>query len=398
MSDRIVQPSALRWSDADLDRFRRVADPEADAIADRLFRAAGPAALGRLTRQLEDWEAPIPADAGADLHEFFERPVAYPGWVDPVKIARAEDLFVQYGPVTLAIILLNGFPRFLTNAAGARAFYMARIFSPDSLRRRMLALAQFVLYFTERGGIGQSWLSPAQAAAMGLPPHGVRKGRGMIALQKLRIIHANIRIMLRLADKTKADVTWDTAALGEPINQEDLAEAVLCFALCTIEGLRKVGIEQSADDKEAMLVAWKAAGVLLGLSDELQPDTLEEAIALRAAIYRRHSRKTHEGAVVANEVLHIIRGLAPPGSRRIPAALMRYQLGDEAADLLDLPNPRWILGAIALTRPVWERRHVFARLAMMVSPPLLHWVRGRDRAMTGVEVPQKLAERLGSEH
>ena len=391
---------ALLWTDAYLDPFRKMADPETDAIAERVARAAGPRGLARLTRQLEDWEAAVPDDAGDDVLELLARPVEYPGWVDPDKIAHAEGLFGRYGPVTLAIILLHGFPRFLTNAAGARAFYIARIFSPDSLRRRMLELAQFVLYFTERGGLAQTWLSPAQSTALRLPKYGVRKGRGVVAFQKLRIIHANIRVMLRLADARTSGVGWDAAGFGEPINQEDLADAVLCFAICTIDGLKKVGIEQSVEDQEATLVAWKTAGFLLGLREELQPLDVVDARALLAAIQRRRARKTREGAVLANEVLHIVRGLSPPGSRRVPAALMRYQLGDEIADQLDLPNPRWILRAIGSTRFVWERRHVFARLAMIVSPPLLRWVANRDHlgASARLELPETFAERLGSEH
>jgi hypothetical protein len=392
-------PPARRWTNAYLDPFRRQTDPEADAIARGVFERGGPGGLTRLTRHLEDWEAPLPDDAPDDLRELFERPLQYPSWIDPDKITHAEDLFVLYGPVTASFILLHGFPMFLTNVAGARAFYMARIFSPDSLRVRMLELAQFVLFMTERGGLGQTWLSPAQAAVKGIPAHGVRKGRGLVAFQRLRIIHANVRILLKLADG-KQGVSWDLATLGEPINQEDLALAVVCFAICTMEGLKKVGIEQTQEDKEAMLVAWKAAGILLGLSDELQPADLADAIALRAAIVARQSRKTEEGTVVAREVLHIVKGLLPPGLRRVPDALMRFQLGDEVADMLEVPKRPLLLGAITMTSPIWKQKQVFARLAMAISPPLLHWAKTKTRLGDAgrLQLPEKLATRLGSEH
>jgi hypothetical protein len=391
-------PVARRWTNEHLDRFRLIGDPEADAIAAALVETRGPRALTRLTRQLEDWEAPIPDDAPADLHDFFGRPVAYPAWVDPDVIAHAEDLFVSYGPVTTSLILLNGFPRFLVNQAGARAFYLARIFSPDSLRNRMLELGQFALYMTERGGMGQAWLSPAQAAAKRLPAHGVRKGRGLIALQKLRVIHANIRILLRLA-RANGGEGWNEATLGVPINQEDLADAVMCFALGTIEGLRKVGIEQTPEDQDALRIAWQAAGVLLGLTDDLQPTSLADAQDLRAAIFRRRARKTPEAAVLARELLHIVEALLPPGARRVTAAVMRYQLGDEISAMLELPNPRWLLRAIGLTRPLWGSTGAFARVSMLISPPLLRWVASRDRlgAPRRLELPPALADQLGTD-
>ena len=69
-----------RWSGAMLDALRQVADPETDAIAAEVFQTGGPAALGRLTQQLEDWEAPIAADMPLRVREWFNTPVDYPAF------------------------------------------------------------------------------------------------------------------------------------------------------------------------------------------------------------------------------------------------------------------------------------------------------------------------------
>jgi len=100
----------------------------------------------------------------------------------------------------------------------------------------------------------------------------------------------------------------------------------------------KAGFELSTDDQEAMLIAWRTSAWLLGLAPDLEPADMREARWLHDTILARHQRGTAEGAVVIRELLHVMEGLLPPGARRVPAALMRYQLGDRVAELLDVPR------------------------------------------------------------
>lgn len=375
-----------RWSDETLDRWRDVGDPAVDPLVAHVFETGGAAALGRLSRELDDWEAPVPADLPVALREYFDAPIAFPDWVIPSRIRHAEDLFHAFGPITLTLILLNGYPRFLTTPAGARAMYAARLFSPDAVASRMLELAQFALFMGERGGLS------ADIGADGR----VRAGRGLRAFQKLRVIHANVRILLQ-ADTTRGG--WNRAELGAPINQEDLALAVLCFSVNVVEGLRLAGFDLTAADEEAILMAWRTAGWLLGLADGLQPGSFAEAGDARDTILRRHARPTAEAQVVIRELLHVVEGLVPPGTRSVPAALMRYQLGPDASNLLGVPQARGWLGLIRLTEPLWKSTRLFARLARLVSPPLLNWASSPDRlgGSRRLELPRALAARLGSE-
>jgi hypothetical protein len=376
--------AGARWTQAALDGWRRVADPVADPLAQAVFDRGGAAAVGRLTRALDDWEAPLPADLDPALRAYFDAPVAYPDWVDAARIRHAEDLFSVFGPMTVSALLLNGFSQFMTCPAGARAMYSARIFSPESVASRMLEIAQFALFMGEHGGL---------AVASG--PGAAAGGRSFRAYRKLRIVHANIRVLL--ASRSGRDV-WDTATLGLPINQEDLAMGMLCFCLGSIDGLQQTGFDLSPDDQEAMLMAWRAAVWLLGLVDDLQPASMAEATALRRLILQRHQRGTVEGAVVIREMLHIVEGLLPYGTRRIPAALVRFQLGDAQADLIDVPNPRGWLGVIRRTEPLWKTNGLFAWLSKLLSPRLLAWASSPTRlgGTRRLELPETLAARLGS--
>ena len=378
--------AGARWTDDALDRWRRVADPVADPLSKEVFDAGGPAALGRLTRQLDDWEAALPDDLTPGIRAYFDTPLSYPAWVDEARIAHAEDLFAAFGPMTVSALLLNGFAQFLTCPAGAQAVYAARIFSPESIASRMLELAQFALFMGARGGLS---LAPHTA---GTPPS---VGRSAMAHRKLRIVHANIRLLLTCDAARDA---WDAGALGPPINQEDLALGMLCFCLGSMDGLQNAGFDLSRDDQEAILMAWRAAVWLLGLADELQPADIPDAQALRAKILERHQRGTREGAVVIREMLRIVERLLPPGTRRIPGALVRFQLGDRQADLIDVPNSRWLLGVIRGTEPLWKATRLFAWLAKLVSPRMLVWASSPNRlgAARRLEVPPALAEKLGS--
>lgn len=374
-----------RWTDAELDRWRSVADPAVDPLSRAVFEAGGPAALGRLTHQLDDWDAPLPDDLTPGLRAYFEAPLEYPTWVDRARIRRAEDLFALFGPMIVSTVLLNGFPRFLTCPAGAHAMYRARIFSPESVASRMLQLAQFALFMGERDGLS---VMPGEG---GRP----RLGRGAMAYRKLRVVHANVRQLLLGRD---GPARWDER-YGMPINQEDLALGTLCFCLGQVEGLERAGFSLSADDGEAMLMGWRTASWLLGLDEALQPATVDEARALRNLMLRRHQRATEEGAVVIREMLRVVEGLLPWGTRRVPAALVRYQIGHADADMLQIDHARGLLALFRWTQPLWKSTRLFEHASRLVSPRLLAWAAAPARlgAPGRLELPASLAARLGTE-
>jgi hypothetical protein len=386
MTSTLTPPA--RWTDEFLDSMRQVTDPEADRLVADLYAEGGIGALLKLKSFLDAWDAPAPPELAAPVREFFERPVEYPPWVDFEKIRLAEDLFVSYGPVTTVTLLLNAVPHFFTNPAGARSFYLAKIFSPDSVRNRMHEVPQFVINITQHGGL-------SQRVTPGTPP-AVEKGPGVLTAQKLRVAHARIRLLLKLHQQRSED-EWDLGGLGEPINQEDLAEALMYFCLWTIEGLEKVGFDQTPEEEEAMLMSWKTVGFLLGLREELQPKDVAEALVLRDTIARRQTRVTPEARALIAEMLGIVRGMLPIWHRHWPAGLMRYQLGNELADSLGVPNHRLLGWLLTVTHPFWGERQVFAKLAKLLSPPVVRWLVTQDRKGNrgAFHIPARLARSWG---
>src|SRR5690348_6086134 len=131
----------------------------------------------------------------------------------------------------------------------------------------------------------------------------------MITVQKLRMAHARIRCLFRVDPGDQG--IWDYEKLGQPINQEDLAEAVMHFCLSTVEGLVKVGIDQTPEQEEGTLMAWKTVAFLLGLREDLQPVGVPEATWLRDTIMQRHSQPTMEGKALIVEMLDIVDDFLP---------------------------------------------------------------------------------------
>ena len=380
-----------RWSDEFLDSMRQVTDPELDDIIGAYFDPAeeaqpggGHAALRILQPYLDQWNKPVPQEppqgvpeasrpGWALISQFFQTPINYPNWVDHDKIRLAEDLFVSYGPVTTAVLLLNAVPHFFTNPAGARSFYMAQIFGKKSLENRMVQVPQFVVNIGQRGGLAQ--------LGMPGPPAWFEKGPGIITVQKLRMAHAGIRVRLKgMHSGLQAEpgrcgkLVWEVSEFGQPINQEDLAEALMHFCLTTIDGLRKAGIDQTRQEDEAMFNAWKTVGFLLGLREDLQPRTIEEGLWLRDAIFRRHSRSTCDAGALIDQMLTIVAAFLPFHLKSLPAALMRYQLGPEVADMVQVPDPRLWVWLITMLRAIWKKDKLFAKLAKWISPHLVEWL------------------------
>ncbi len=352
------------WTPEFLDSMRQVADPEPDAMMKEIFEKGGMKALDDLKPYLYHWNFDFednPTPLPQSIKDFILRPVNYPSWIDHEKVKLAEDLFVAYGPVSTVVLVLNAVPRFFTNPAGARSFYLAKIFSPESLRVRTREVPQFVINIAQRGGLKEQKL----------PGGAVKKGVGIITAQKLRLAHARIRVQFS-TQKTPND--WNYGKLGQPINQEDLAEALMHFGMSTVDGLEKVGIRQTDVERAATLEAWRAVGFLLGQVDELQPTSVAEALWLRDTIMKRNMGKTMEGGSLINEMLTILAEAMPWPYKKVPAALMRYQLGDEIADMVSVPDPKFWVWFFRVTQTLWEEEKLFARLAEKVSPYLVEWL------------------------
>jgi hypothetical protein len=357
--------SSSRWSDEFLNSMRSVADLETDSLMADLFQSGNVEELLSLRPFLETWDAPITPDIPQSIREFLEKPVVFPDWVDQSQLDRATKVFESYGAVISMMLLLSGFPHSLTNPSEARAFFIAQVLNPKTIKKRMHQLPHFMVRITQRGGLEQTEV-PGN-------PSTLKKGVGILAAQKLRLIHSSIRLRLQLPQPLSEN-NWDAGVDGQPINQEDLTSAILDFNFWVVAGMRKLGIEISREDEEARFHQWMTTGFLLGVCDAMRPRNIDEAMLLRETISRRRVKASPEGAAVLAELLQIMRSMLPRMYRSLPAGMLRYLLDKKTADMLQVPNPLLLVWLLRVLAPFFKKERIFAKITRLISPPLVRWL------------------------
>jgi len=170
-------------------------------------------------------------------------------------------------------------------------------------------------------------------------------------IAKIRLLHAAVRWFTLNSGK------WN-AAWGHPVCQEDMAGTNLSFSFIMLKGLRKLNISVAPQEEESFLYFWNVVGGLLGVVPELLPRNTLEAYRLDKGIAERQFEPSEAGRGLTKALLKTIGQLIPsPTLQNLPAAQMRFFLGEEIADILDVPAVAWEEGFVkfALQTPVFPK-------------------------------------------
>jgi hypothetical protein len=309
--------------DAFLDACRAEGDPEADALVRAIFAAIGRTAESdapparRLLRALAQEDAVPDAFQPAPVRAFLAAPLPGEPVAGPV-IRRGEQVFAEHGPEILMALGCYSLPAAYAAHAGVQVLAQTG-FLESHPTRRLIETAQMVVDAMRPGG-----LEPG--------------GPGVRTVRKVRLMHAAIRELI-LARPSPA---WDTASLGVPINQEDLAGTLVTFAWLPLEALRRLGVRLARGDEDAYVRAFGVVGRLLGLRDALIPGDAGQAEALSRRIQARQVRPevpNPDGRELLGALLRMMEAHVPVrGLRFGPASLMRLFLPPAVADALAVPR------------------------------------------------------------
>ncbi|MBL8522808.1 MAG: DUF2236 domain-containing protein [Betaproteobacteria bacterium] len=218
----------------------------------------------------------------------------FPVWGDRQKVARAEQLFMDYGPLSVALLFCSSLPEcYVVPDLAAVLHTTGQLEKHTEYRIRSTGAMVFPVMM--RGG-------------MTTP-----EGGGVAQIFKVRLIHATIRnLILRgnpqaIIDAVQAGANteslevipmlgelqstddmhqalfahgWDVPTEGLPCNQEELAYTLLTFSYVFLRSMRILNLAFSKEDEEAYLHAWNVAGHFLGIERELMVDTYDEAAKL----------------------------------------------------------------------------------------------------------------------
>ncbi|MGG7604781.1 oxygenase MpaB family protein [Massilia sp. BKSP1R2A-1] len=341
------------------------ADPPADDAVARMLDGAQSAhamadRVAAINREIVRWESngglrnwtPGPDTdprIGAALQDYLSACPALPDWADPVKIARAETVFMDMSMLSCTLLFCASLPECYVLPDLSSVLQAAGQLEQHT-DYRIRSTAAMIFPVMMRGGL----CTP--------------EGGGVAQALKVRLIHATIRhLILRGAPPQDPGLLaaapslpaiapsgggiyhvlyahgWDSARDGLPCNQEELAYTLLTFNFVFLRGLRRLGLGLSPQDEEAYLHAWNVLGHLLGIERPLMAWTMDEAQARfdemqargRAKLRRPDPRPALAASLMRAMENEIPLRLLKP----FPTLLTRFLCGKDASDDLNLDKP-----------------------------------------------------------
>lgn len=364
--------------------MRLVGDAEADAVIRSLFERGEVDAVNSLMHTLVRNDG-LPSNLLPNVVLDYLAETAKIPLDGAEQLSRAQQLFALNGPEMLAALGFYSLPASYAARKGVQVIYRTA-FLKDRPVRRVFETTQMVI----------DVLSPG-----GLAAHG----RGRVTLEKVRLMHAAVR-HLTLADTKRP---WDTASLGIPVNQEDLAGTLMTFSYLVLDGLHRLGIEVPSEDQEAYLATWVAFARVLGLDSRLFPANVAEARELTETIYTRQIAASEEGVQLTRALLEGMQGLIPISHlKSIPAGLIHFFLGKDAisgqnvAELLQVPEEKWPLLAVRILGELGEISQRFGNdpIGAVIRFFSRHFMQGmlnieRGGVRSPFFIPDALQERWG---
>ena len=217
-------------------------------------------------------------------------------------------------------------------------------------------------------------------------------GSGLVSAQKVRFLHSALRFMLQnpnphtasAGDQSRSFIdqvskraqSWDEAALGKPINQEDLAFVLLTFGYLIPRGFDVWGHKLSRQKKEAFLHLWRVVGYVMGVREDLMTDDLDEAGELYQRILKRNAGTTEEGTILMAAVMEFFGGYLTPRfglSENVPAMMVIDQLGREHAKMV-LPEEKYRQATRIIPNFLHAIGRLFVRAGFWVDRNILDYV------------------------
>lgn len=314
MNDVIARADsrASRWSDAWLDSMREQGDPPADRVIAALFRDREVDAARRLLRLLVQNDVPPPTGLPDEVLAYLKATDVT--GLDTDAIDEGQELFAEHGPLILMCLGHYSLPAAYAAAKGVEVLHRTAYLEKRPAKR-LFETTQMVIDVMSPGG-----LEP--------------RGRGVRTAQKVRLMHAMVRHLVR----NDPAHPWDPS-LGVPINQEDLAGTLMTFSWLTLDGLAKLGIHPSERAKEEYLALWRAVGRLMGVVEELLPATLSDAEELTRRIQERQIAPSEAGRLLTSALLEMVAQAGDAQClKQISGALMHHFLPGRVADFLGIPR------------------------------------------------------------
>ncbi|WP_342647621.1 oxygenase MpaB family protein [Mucilaginibacter sp. CSA2-8R] len=322
-----MNTTLVRYTDDFLSAMREQTDTAADDLLERCFSSEeGKLVLRHFLTDLNDNEQLLKLPELLQNESLLCNAAQLPEWANLKQMQTGAAFFARYAALIMNMLGLLSLPYCYAAADGAKVLYHSERLRND-VGKRLRETGEFVWQV----------MSPDAFAP---------EGQGFATIIKVRMMHAMARYY------TLKSSHWQ-AAWGQPVNQEDMAGTNLSFSLLVIRGLRKLDIAVSYADQQAFMHLWNVIGHLLGVDQKLLPVDGQQAIDLEQTISCRQIKPSEEGRALTKSLTDYITGANLTKGRigaKETVQLMRFLMGDEIADVIDLPAGRVPASAINLLK------------------------------------------------
>ncbi len=313
-----------------LNALRQEGDALADGVIADLVATGQVNAVNATLRHLQANDTPIPAELPPLVQEYLRVTDQLPPDIDPERIARVHEFFLDDGLNVSAVLSLGAMVGCYAVPHGAKLLTMTHRLNHPA--RRMAETGQFCFHL-----MGEHAFAPG--------------GSFVPAVQKVRLIHAAVRYFLSRGGD------WSVADLGVPISQEDLLGALMLFSSQVLGGLERLGVPATSQEAEDYYYVWRLAGVMLGIRADIIPPTLAEAHDLNSILKKRHLGPSAEGVQLTHDLVQLYEDMIPGRlfDGAVPA-LIRFVVEDEIADWMELPRSGWdtVMHQVPKAGHVWD--------------------------------------------
>jgi hypothetical protein len=292
-------------------------DPLADEAAAALISAAGDCgALEKLIAALDRGDPPD-ADVPDAVRRFLDATAERPAWACEPRLAAASEVFLEWGVLSVAAHICASLPETYQMPRTAMLLDLTRQLDadPNHVDRR--------LWFTVR-------MCLDVLAEHGLDP----KGHGRLALQRLRLLHAMVRLYVQRRlesphrlSQLAARGLWDSDA-GQPISQLELLHTLLTFSHVVVRSFEIFGVELTPYQRESYIHIWNVAGALLGIRPELLPRDADDAARIFEGIKQRYGAATEAAPRLGRGLIEFWTGLFPAKVRKEASELMQFVIAE----------------------------------------------------------------------
>ena len=379
-------------------RWRLRCDPLASATITDLYAEHSLAAANRVLAQVVLNDQPDPEGLPATVRHYLTLSARRPEWADPEQIRAAQELFTERGPLILLALVTASLAECYALGHGAQVLALTRRMDERHIYRRVYETAQFIVDICSPGG---------------LEPNG----RGLRAIQKVRLMHAGVRHLILAptpsgtASETRnfVDVLlrtqWDVERLGLPINWQDQSFTLQSFAWVILRSLERFGCSCNEAESTAWLHLWAVVGHHLGIPDELCPRTVAAADELYRRIRTSQEQATPQGRELTRALgVFIAEKLdSPVIGRALSRTLLRWLCDDDTCRIVGIRPLNELERALIrsgrwLVRLVWRdpRDVLHERLGLWLVTRLTKLPREWERGLFSIPTDLSAAWRSRS--